>query len=178
MTVDTTKITVRKALYDNISQIHKDHFNIQSNCYHSEHSSQYVHSVKRMHGVLVFYSLHIKHKKIQVKNLNRDISRLQGRLLEMCFPSHSYQYSTPVGTSELKLIPCFVLTVLGSILYSSTQEKTQQPNTILGLPWLFCFSRVSSDMSRFHWGIITNVYRSADDSFTQKTANQHTSSPS
>lgn len=40
MTVDTTKITVRKkALYDNISQIHKDHFNIQSNCYHSEHKA-------------------------------------------------------------------------------------------------------------------------------------------
>lgn len=53
MTVDTTKITVRKALYDNISQIHKDHFNIQSNCYHSEHKAASMYSVNKMHGILV-----------------------------------------------------------------------------------------------------------------------------
>lgn len=80
MTVDTTKITVRKALYDNISQIHKDHFNIQSNCYHSEHkaASMYIVLIKCMVS-WYFYSLHIKHKKIQVKNLKRDVSRLWER---------------------------------------------------------------------------------------------------
>lgn len=65
MTVDTTKITVRKALYDNISQIHKDHFSIQSNRYHSEHkaASMYIVLIKCMVS-WYFYSLHIKHKKI------------------------------------------------------------------------------------------------------------------
>lgn len=140
MTVDTTKITVRKALYDNISQIHKDHFNIQSNCYHSEHkaASMYIVLIKCMVS-WYFYSLHIKHKKIQVKNLNRDVSRLQGRLLEMCFPSHSSQYSTPVGTSELTLIPCFVLTILGrySLLQYSRKNQTAKHHARTSLVILF-----------------------------------------
>lgn len=95
----------------------------------------------------------------------------------MYFPSHSYLYSTPIETSEVSgQTPCFVLTVLGRypLLQWSRRNQTAKYHSRTSLVTLF--SKVSSDMSNLEMmpspgGIITDVNRAAEDSFTQKTAN-------
>lgn len=73
------------------------------------------------------FSLYTEHKKIQVKKLKQGCFQNVGNFIRNVFPSLQLfiQYSTPIATSELKkLIPCFVLTVLGGgILYPNPQGK-------------------------------------------------------
>lgn len=128
-----------------------------------------------------FYSLHIKHKKIQVKKFKQGCFQIVG-IHRNVFPFSQLFVLNSDRNIRGKLTPCFVLTVLGrySLLQWSRRNQTAKYHSRTSLVTLF--SKASSDMSNLEMmpspgGIITDVNRAAEDSFTQKTANQHTSLP-
>lgn len=112
-------------------------------------SSQYVHSVNKMHGVLVLLFFTHKAQKDLGKKFKQGRFQIVGNVIRNVCPFSQLLVFYSDRNIRVKADTLFCANSSGEVFSTPVlKENPKKPNIILGLPWLFCFSKDSSDMSR------------------------------